>query len=125
MFGLAITQAIGLTGMVQYGITQIAEVINQMTSVERILQYTKTQQEGPFETPSGKIVVYIPKTRKPYIISFSEHQPKSDWPTDGKITFKDVSLYYKIGSEPILKKINFTIEAGEKVIMPAQELHHF
>lgn len=54
MVGLAITQAIGLTGMVQYGMMQIAEVINQMTSVERVLQYTKIDQEGPFDTANGR-----------------------------------------------------------------------
>lgn len=53
MVGLAISQALGLTGMVQYGMTQIAEVINQMTSVERVLQYTKIDQEGPFDTPKS------------------------------------------------------------------------
>lgn len=53
MVGLAVSQAIGLTGMVQYGMTQIAEVVNQMTSVERILQYTILEQEGPFDTPKG------------------------------------------------------------------------
>lgn len=38
--GLAISQALILTGMVQYGIRQSTETMQQMTSVERILQYT-------------------------------------------------------------------------------------
>lgn len=38
--GLAISQALILTGMVQYGIRQCTETMQQMTSVERILQYT-------------------------------------------------------------------------------------
>lgn len=38
--GLAISQALILTGMVQYGILQATETMQQMTSVERILQYT-------------------------------------------------------------------------------------
>lgn len=38
--GLAISQALILTGMVQFGIRQITETTQQMTSVERICQYT-------------------------------------------------------------------------------------
>lgn len=38
--GLAISQSLILTGMVQYGIRQTTEALQQMTSVERILQYT-------------------------------------------------------------------------------------
>lgn len=44
-----------LTGMLQFGMRQTAEVINQLTSVERVLQYSELETEGPFQTPKGKI----------------------------------------------------------------------
>lgn len=37
--GLAITQSIGLTGMFQWGMRQSTELENQMTSVERVVEY--------------------------------------------------------------------------------------
>lgn len=43
--GLAISQALILTGMVQYGVRQSAESAQLMTSVERVLQYTDLAQE--------------------------------------------------------------------------------
>lgn len=43
--GLAISQAMILTGMVQLGSQQATEVVNQMMSVERILEYTTLEKE--------------------------------------------------------------------------------
>lgn len=57
--GLAISQSLILTGMLQYGMRQTGEVVNQLTSVERVMQYTKLDKEGPFETPNGKSRILI------------------------------------------------------------------
>jgi ATP-binding cassette subfamily C (CFTR/MRP) protein 4 len=52
--GLAITQAIGLTGLIQKGIRQSAELENQMTAVERVLEYSQVEKEPPLESRAGK-----------------------------------------------------------------------
>jgi hypothetical protein len=53
--GLAITQATGLTGMLQWGIRQMAEMENQMTSVERVLEYAAIQSEPQLESAPGEL----------------------------------------------------------------------
>lgn len=53
--GLAISQSLILTGMLQYGMRQTGEVVNQLTSVERVMQYTKLEKEGPFITATGRL----------------------------------------------------------------------
>jgi hypothetical protein len=52
--GLAISQSLILNGMLQHGVRLTAEVVNQMTSVERVLEYTKIVKERDLETHPGK-----------------------------------------------------------------------
>lgn len=94
--GLAISQSLILCGMLQYGMRMTAEAIAQMTSVERIFQFTKLEQEGPFDSEPGK-------------------KPTKDWPEKGKIEFKGVYLRYADDEEPVLKDLSFAVEPGMKV----------
>lgn len=90
--GLAISQALILTGMVQYGIRQMTETMLQMTSVERVIQYTDL--EGEFN-PSNK--------------------PPELWPQNGHIEMKNMSLRYDVNSAAVLKNLQIDIMAGWKV----------
>lgn len=94
--GLVMSQSMILSGMLQYGAQQTAQVSNQMTSVERIMQYTNLEKEGPFES--------VP-TKKPH----------RDWPHQGRIVFDKLSLRYVAEDTPVLKSLDIVIEAGEKV----------
>lgn len=96
MAGLAISQSLSLSFILQYAMRQIAEVINQLTSVERIMTYTKLDQEGPFDSPPGK-------------------KPAIEWPHKGRITFKNMSLRYVPDEDPVLKNLDIKIQPGEKV----------
>ncbi|XP_018576445.1 probable multidrug resistance-associated protein lethal(2)03659 isoform X2 [Anoplophora glabripennis] len=94
--GLAITQAIGLTGMFQWGMRQSTELENQMTSVERILEYNTIEHEGDLESEPDK-------------------KPSSKWPEFGKIEFRNIYLRYFPEDPPVLQNLNFTIFPKEKV----------
>lgn len=90
--GLALSQGLILVNMVQYGIKQTTEVISQMTSVERVVQFTSLPQEST-EGPS----------------------PPKWWPQKAKLVFKDLTLRYDKDADPVLKKLNIEIESGWKV----------
>lgn len=89
--GLAITQAMMLTGVLQWIVRQWADLENHMTSVERVLEYSETDRENK----AGQVL--------------------ENWPLQGKITFKNVSLTYGHSKEYVLKNINFTIKGKEKI----------
>jgi ATP-binding cassette subfamily C (CFTR/MRP) protein 4 len=55
--GLAVTQAIGLTGMLQWGMRQSTELENQMTSVERVLEFANVEQEPALISPPGTLII--------------------------------------------------------------------
>ncbi|XP_030376834.1 probable multidrug resistance-associated protein lethal(2)03659 isoform X2 [Scaptodrosophila lebanonensis] len=96
--GLAITQAMSMTGMVQWGMRQSAELENSMTSVERVVEYKNLEPEGEFESPAGK-------------------QPPASWPESGEVVADELSLRYSPDpkTECVLKSLNFSIKAREKV----------
>lgn len=53
--GLSISQALMLTGTFQWGVRQNAEVETQMTSVERVIEFSNLEKEEDIETkpPEG------------------------------------------------------------------------
>nr|CAD7589683.1 unnamed protein product [Timema genevievae] len=94
--GLAISQSLILSGMLQYGIRQTAEVVNQMTAVERVLEYTKIDKEQGINSESEK---KVPVT----------------WPSKGAIQFDHTSMSYSNSDPPVLRDLNFVIEPAQKV----------
>lgn len=94
--GLMLIYVIQLSGMLQWIVRQTAEVENQMTSVERILEYAALEPE---ESPA-----LPPPNLNP-----------AQWPQHGELVLSNVGLQYAVDDEFILKGISCTIKAGEKV----------
>ncbi|XP_041115614.1 multidrug resistance-associated protein 4 isoform X1 [Polyodon spathula] len=92
--GLALSYAVTLMGMFQWGVRQSAEVENQMTSVERVLDYTELENEAPWVT---------------------ECRPPPDWPRHGVIVFEDVNFAYSRDGPRVLKNVNAVFRSKEKV----------
>lgn len=93
--GLVITQYFGLIGSLQWGMRQWSELENQMTSVERLLEYTKVESEPERKLPPANV--------------------SKNWPEYGKIEFYQVSLRYNNIDSYVLKNINIVIHPKEKI----------
>uniref|UniRef100_A0A8C1LBQ9 Cystic fibrosis transmembrane conductance regulator n=1 Tax=Cyprinus carpio TaxID=7962 RepID=A0A8C1LBQ9_CYPCA len=92
--GLALSYAVTLMGMFQWGVRQSAEVENMMTSVERVVEYTELESEAPWET---------------------QKRPPPDWPNRGLITFDKVNFSYSSDGPVVLKNISAMFRPREKV----------
>uniref|UniRef100_A0A3B1IZ97 Cystic fibrosis transmembrane conductance regulator n=1 Tax=Astyanax mexicanus TaxID=7994 RepID=A0A3B1IZ97_ASTMX len=92
--GLALSYAVTLMGMFQWGVRQSAEVENMMTSVERVMEYTELENEAPWET---------------------QVRPPPEWPNKGLITFDQVNFSYSSDGPVVLKNMSAMIRPKEKV----------
>ncbi|KAH9949979.1 P-loop containing nucleoside triphosphate hydrolase protein [Amylocystis lapponica] len=96
--GLVLTYSTSLVQLCGMVTRQSAEVENYMSSVERVVEYSRgdlIEQESPHE--------------------IKEHKPPSDWPAQGAIEFNNVVMRYRPGLPYVLKGLSMSIRGGEKI----------
>jgi ABC-type bacteriocin/lantibiotic exporter with double-glycine peptidase domain len=77
-------------------VRHLAEVENNMNSVERVVYYARDiEQEPPHEIPEAK--------------------PVAPWPSEGKLEIKDAVLKYRPELPLVLKGLSMTVQGGEKI----------
>ncbi|KAF9090938.1 hypothetical protein BGX29_011220, partial [Mortierella sp. GBA35] len=94
LVGLSLTYAMNITVDITYLVRSWTEMSNQLISVERIEEYAELRQEAPTETG-----VQLPE----------------NWPSKGRVIFRNFSARYREGLEPVLKNVSFEVQPGEKV----------
>ena len=108
--GLAITQVMSMTGMIQWGMRQSADVENQLMSVERVLEYTQLPPEPNLR---DKGIMIKKKLKQNLVESFVT--PPKNWPSQGCIRFRNTFMRYSESDPPVLKGLNLVIYPTEKV----------
>ena len=94
--GLSLAYVMAAMNSTQYAVRQFSEVENVMTSVERVMTYTKLESESGYKTRS---------------------LPPTHWPSDGQVSFYDVTMIYYDGGPQALKKLNFNIVGKSRIGM--------
>jgi len=95
VIGLALVNALQLTGLLQLSVRYAADSENYMTSVERILAFLDTPSEKDASLPSD------PK--------------RGEWPTVGSLEIKNLSLRYRPELDLVLRSVSINIPGGHKV----------
>ncbi|EMD34176.1 CsMn25 [Gelatoporia subvermispora B] len=96
--GLVLTYSTSLTQLCSVVTRQSAEVENYMSSVERVVQYSRGDQ---VEQEAAQEI--------------EDHKPPAEWPDQGAIEFKDVVMRYRRGLPVVLKGLSLSIKGGEKI----------
>ncbi|CAM9789450.1 unnamed protein product [Ectocarpus sp. 4 AP-2014] len=128
--GLSITNALSVTGLLNWAVRCVSETEMVMNSVERVLY---TSQQTPQEPPH-----HVSRPRHPYYQQLSgltgESLPvipeeslltncpddrqllRSGWPWEGRIELRDdVTMRYRPETDLVLKGVTLTIRPGEKI----------
>ncbi|XP_033098314.1 multidrug resistance-associated protein 4-like isoform X2 [Anneissia japonica] len=95
LVGIILSRTLLLCQIFQYVFFLTNYVENLMTSVERVLEYTKLKPEAPLRILATK--------------------PPSSWPGDGGVSFKHVSLSYSPNGPNVLKNMTLEIFPKEKI----------
>eukprot|EP00039_Didymoeca_costata_P001601 m.53653 g.53653 ORF g.53653 m.53653 type:complete len:1321 (-) comp10876_c0_seq1:105-4067(-) len=93
--GLTLVYVIMISTSFQWFVRQSAELENQMTSTERLLEFGDLPPEKNPEMPAN----------------FNSKQ----WPSKGAIEFKDLHLRYDEDGDDVLRGLNCSIQGGEKI----------
>ncbi|PVU96626.1 hypothetical protein BB559_002317 [Furculomyces boomerangus] len=100
--GMAITFALSITQNFTWCIRHYCKVETDIISLERINEYSNL--------PSEELGV-----SNSHVSITPEELKNINWPSSGKIEFINYSTKYREGLDLVLKNINVTINAGEKV----------
>ncbi|VDC00300.1 unnamed protein product [Peniophora sp. CBMAI 1063] len=94
--GLELSYILAAQQFFSWTVRQLADVENEMNSVERIVHYARgVEQEAPHRLPAAK--------------------PASPWPSAGRIEMDGVALKYRPELPPVLKGLSMSIKGGEKI----------
>ncbi|KAB5591062.1 Oligomycin resistance ATP-dependent permease YOR1 [Ceratobasidium theobromae] len=92
--GVVLTYALTITQTFSQMVTQLAQVEQDMNTVERIVHYRNLEQEPPANLPDD---------------------PPAEWPQRGSINFRNVALRYRDGLPLVLDGLTFDVKPGERV----------
>jgi len=115
---LALQQAFSMTQFLKNMVQMGSDVEAAMSSIERVKYYSEEiEVEEPLWQPKlgkdGKPEkVLLSEREEDAIVAF--HAPPKDWPSEGRVEFRDVSMRYRDGPL-VLKNLSASLSPREKV----------
>ena len=106
LVGFSLTNASGLSQTILYFVRLANELEVEMQSFHRVKEYSSLEPEEKPSAPAHDNVA----AQQQHMASIP-----ADWPRSGAIEFRDVTIRYDPDGPDILKDINLTFAAGERI----------
>ncbi|KAG7840075.1 hypothetical protein KL942_002874 [Ogataea angusta] len=94
LVGLVMSYALRVTSSLNFIVKRSVEIESDIVCCERVFEYCKLEPEEKLQNPAS---------------------PPPSWPSTGTIEYKNYSTRYRENLDPVLKNINLSIRAGEKI----------
>ncbi|XP_011699220.1 PREDICTED: multidrug resistance-associated protein 1 isoform X8 [Wasmannia auropunctata] len=95
LVGLSVSYALQITQTLNWLVRMTSDVETNIVAVERIKEYSETDQEAPWKN--------------------TEYTPSKEWPKHGRVDFKDFKVRYREGLDLVLHGLTFSVLGGEKI----------
>lgn len=112
LVGFSLNNATGLSSSILYMVRMLNELEVEMQSFHRVKEYASLEPEEKATTPDDQS---HPKSLTPCDpLATSSTIPKN-WPQTGAIEFRNVTIRYDPNGPDILKDVNLSFSAGERI----------
>ncbi|XP_019701146.1 multidrug resistance-associated protein 1 isoform X1 [Harpegnathos saltator] len=93
--GLSVSYALQITQTLNWLVRMTSDVETNIVAVERIKEYGETTQEASWKN--------------------SEYTPPKEWPSNGRVDFRNFKVRYREGLDLVLHGISFSVLGSEKI----------
>lgn len=94
LIGLTLNYALSISNIVMWLCRDYSDWQSHLVAIERVQEYTDKNTEAPATTNT-----VVPE----------------NWPSTGRIVFKDYSTRYREGLDLVIKHVSFEVQPGEKI----------
>jgi ABC-type multidrug transport system fused ATPase/permease subunit len=102
--GLAVGYSLSVSGVLNWLVRQLSETETNVIASERLGQYAQLKgEEDEKATVEDETEISVAK------------ELPEDWPKQGTVSFEHLTLKYRPDLPPVLKDINFSVKAGERI----------
>eukprot|EP00750_Incisomonas_marina_P027652 INCI6219.1.p1 GENE.INCI6219.1~~INCI6219.1.p1 ORF type:complete len:1792 (+),score=304.26 INCI6219.1:263-5638(+) len=117
MAGLALQKSLEVMSILEGFITSLANAETSLVAMERLLGFAKLEAEPPLQLvgPAATVSNRRAAPRATAIAAAEAAESDAEFPVNGEVEFRDVTMAYREGLKCTLRGVSFTVPSGTSV----------